>query len=166
MRRLVLGALLVVGARSALAQSRVTLAAPLPAGARVRVTQSDSGSRFRNGIQARVVAMRGDTLVVAVDRAETVAVPLTRDTRVELFRGRRRRPLRGFLMGAGTCAAIGAAVGAIMPDDPPGEFTIGRGDRAAILGGALGIVGGVIGLIAGAAGDDVWQPVAVPVDGR
>ena len=166
MRRVVVGAILVLGARSALGQTRVTLAPPLPAGARVRVTQSDAGSRFGRGMQARVVDVRGDTMVIALDRAETVAVPLTRDTRVELFRGRRRRPLRGFLMSAGTCAAIGAVVGLLMPDEPRNDFDLGRGDRAAILGGALGIVGGVIGLIAGAVGEDAWQPVAVQVDAR
>jgi hypothetical protein len=51
----------------------------------------------------------------------------------------------GILIGGGVGACLGFALG----DDPPHIVSFTAGQKALVLGGALGVAGGLIGLIAG-----------------
>ncbi len=138
-------------------------------GQRVRVTVP----RYEFArVVGTVVDIRPDTLYVRwaqrrfVGSRETrwdsvtSAVPIAAIERLEVSQGRRSRWLLGLGLGVAVGGATGALVGYASGDDESGFLQFSAGDKAVMLGVALGAVGGVVGLVTGALSrGDRWQEV-------
>jgi hypothetical protein len=141
-----------------------TVEAPVP-GARVRVTAPSIAINHR---PAYLVARRGDTLHVLLRGPDTVAVPVSAITRLEVSRGTRRPWARDGLVGlaaGATLGFVGAAVFVENRQDCTGRALCGNERGFAMFGMSLvgGIGGGVLGVIVGASSPvDRWAPV--PLD--
>jgi hypothetical protein len=127
-----------------------------------------------------VVAYRGDTLLLRRAiwyGAETTAVALGDADRLEVSVGKRRRVLKGALLGLTGGGAAGAVLGAATHSDAPSRcyhegrqvpcifnLNFGRGFSAMVGGVFGGAVGLVTGLAVGARQVDRWE--AVPLARR
>jgi len=116
-------------------------------GDRVRITGGTTSGEFT------FLTREGDTLVLRKAMGvDTLRVPLSsigslavRRSRTS-GRGAARGAGIGFLIGGGT----GALIGLMSGDDPPGFMSFSAGEKAVVLGGALGLLGTLIGVIGGA----------------
>lgn len=167
--RYAVGTTLLLAASHAAAQRPATDTLPV-AGARVRVSAPPS-----RRVVGTVLAYRADTLLLGRPNrsaAETTAVPLAAVRRLEVSVGKRRRLLKGALVGLTGGAAAGALLGAVTYSDAPsrcyrgGEevpcfisLDFGRGFSAMAGGVLVGAAGLVIGLAVGARRVDRWEAV-------
>ena len=123
----------------------------LPLGARVRVATGRTGARTVGNL-ARV---QTDTLLIAVEGATTLSVPLRSVTSLEVSRGRALG--RGAAIGAGIGAAVGGGLGFLVKarlgeTEASPEFW-----KIPLVGAALvGTVGALAGL---AAAPERWTSV-------
>lgn len=154
-----------LGAQEAPDAAGVTVAS----GDRVRVLSPALGTRR---VEARVLAVRGDTLVLSGalgpgGRAETALVPVPSVHTLDVYRGTKSNAWKGAKIGAGVGAALGLIVGiAAMAEDTscqPGEwcidFDVGpEAIPAGMLG--FGFLGGLLGTGIGALSrSDRWESV-------
>ena len=114
-------------------------------GDRIRITSAQNA--LENRI-AHVLSIRGDSLLLLVAPAETLAVARAGVTRLEVNTGRRNYPLRGAAIGA----LIGLASGVIMWsawNDHQGGCCPTKGARMFVTGVGLGVPGLLIGSFLG-----------------
>lgn len=121
---------------------------PVPPGSRIRVTSPMLGDARRIGT---VVTFHTDTLVFQpAGSRDSVAIPASALTRLEVSAGRRRPILKGmgigFLVGAATGVILGFASG----DSENGWWDWTAEQKAGIGGAVLGSVGAVAGGVIGA----------------
>jgi hypothetical protein len=131
----------------------------LPPGARVRVTAPAYGSARQVGT---VLALRGDTLVLqTAANPDTLLLPWSGVTGLEVSRGRRRQVREGIGFGFLAGAAFGMLIGLADGDDPPDSFiAFSAGEKALFAGAVLGGIGAVVGGVLGAASPtDRWERV-------
>lgn len=167
--RLALGCLLVcIPSADAAAQTGAIPA--LPAGLRVRVT---STALQPSPLVATVIGQRADTLFVRGDRRpDSVAVPATGISLLEVSRGFHSRTIKGLVIGAITGTALGAvsSYATFKKPDPCTTFVgcNGSGIESRSAATALGgVAGGIVGALVGAAVGAVvrveeWQFLALP----
>jgi len=135
-------------------------AAGAPAiGTRTRITSPALGPGRR---VATVVGYRGDTLVLRPEGTrDSVGVPLTDVTRLDVSLGRQTHVRKGLLVGLLGGAAVGAVAAYAAYDEHPCEANqliclgpmYSRGQET-LLGGALGgLLGAAVGGVAGA----IWR---------
>jgi len=115
-------------------------------GDRIRITAARKALHNRT---ARVLRVRGDSLILQVAPAETLAVALAGVTRLDVSTGRSRNALRGAGIGALIGVASGAVMGYASGDDDRGWYSLSAADKAVVYGAALGVPGVVIGLVVG-----------------
>jgi hypothetical protein len=140
-------------------------------GDRVRVLSPALGTER---VEARVIALRGDTLVLSGalgpgGRAETALVPISSVHTLDVSRGTASNAWKGAKIGAGIGAALGLVVGiAAMAEDTscqPGEWCLDVDIGAeAIPVGMLGfgLFGGLVGTGIGALSrSERWESVPV-----
>jgi hypothetical protein len=139
-----------------------TVEAPAP-GDRVRVTAPSVGINRR---PAHLVTRRGDTLHLLLRGGpDTVAIPVSAITRLEVSRGTHRPWARNGLVGLVAGAALGVVGAAMFVEDRQnceGIGLCGEEKGFAMFGMGLvgGITGGVVGVIVGASRPvDRWAPV-------
>ncbi|MFL5620320.1 MAG: hypothetical protein ACJ79A_18245 [Gemmatimonadaceae bacterium] len=117
---------------------------------------------------ATVVAHTADTLLVRwPEFANTVAVPLSEISRLEVSTGRHRNVVKGMVLGTVGVGTAGALLGAISYKPCTSNCFLApsdRGESAAVGGIVGGTLGLVIGTLAGLVSHDTWQ--RVPLDGR
>lgn len=134
-------AALLIAMPPAIAESQM-----VPEGSRIRIAASRLGDK---PVLATVVEIGADTVVIRpADRPVSTVVPRSEITSLQMSEGTRRPilkyALRGFLIGAGT----GAVIGAVTYDDDTGYwcmFACSRASNAALSG----VLGGVVGMVAG-----------------
>jgi hypothetical protein len=148
-------ALLALPCTSALAQ-----APELARGSRVQVT---SPSHAANRLVGTVLSTNGDTLVLAVAGiTESIRLPWSGLTEVQVSRGQRRHVGEGMLMGGAIGVGLGVLLGLASGDDDPGILALSAGDKAAIGGVLFGVVGlGIGGLIGARSTRERWEQVAL-----
>lgn len=150
-------------------------------GARVRITAPAALTPSRR--EGRLLAFRNDTLRLVLegrrdalaDSPDTVALPSSQITSLELSGGKHAATLKGLGFGALAGVTIGALAGAVSYRSPicaayracDASLVSGR-DGAALVGG---IVGGLAGLaIGGVAGalhvSERWERMSLPRTGR
>ncbi len=140
---------------------------PFTPGAHIRYALSGGGqARYT----ARVIRLRGDTLIVRLDGATSAAaVPLASVRRFELSDGWHRHTARGALIGALAGMTAGTAIAAVtfhQSDDQGDPFAnMWNGLAAAWTGLLLGTtVGGGVGAAIGYADyDEHWRSQALPL---
>jgi hypothetical protein len=165
--------------RSLSALVPLLLAAPAPAalvaqetsdlglsrGDRVRVTAPLAALERRT---AQFIARRGDTLQLRFgELADTLAIPVSAITRLEVSRGTYRPWVRRGLIGLFAGAALGVASAAMFVEDRQctgGAITYGCGEEKGYAMAGMGIVGGLVGGAFGASVGarrpvDRWEPV-------
>jgi hypothetical protein len=116
---------------------------------RVRVTAPSIAINRR---PAYVVASRADTLHLRLaDRADTVAVPVSAITLLELSRGTHRPWARDGLVGLLTGASLGVLGAALFVQNEQNcqGRGFGCGEEKGWAMGGLGIIGGVVGTVTG-----------------
>ena len=143
------------------AQSTTSLATPIAAGTRVRV----SAVQRRNAITGVVVSHSADSLVVKSDKdSSTVALASAQVAQVDVSRGRRTKKLKGAAIGLLSGASIGALVGYATYKEPPcrtsGGFCFDFGPEFEAAAGAtmLGAVGVLVGTVVGSFEREQWRP--------
>lgn len=152
--RLLLPAIfLLAGAAPLLAQSSAGTAV----GERVRIRTAQEPDLWRHG------TLRGateDSLLIELEGAGTVTLPVTKVNRLEMSLGRRNRAGAGAAIGFGVGLGLGLLVGGIAASsDCFGCADAGAGAFLS-AGLLLGGLGAGIGLLAGAASSsEGWQPV-------
>jgi len=125
-------------------------------GDRIRITSA------RNALEnriAHVLSIRGDSLLLLVAPAETLAVARAGVTRLEVNTGRRNYPLQGAAIGA----LIGVTAGVVMGyAGQVGRFS--AGGMAIVYGVGLGVSGLAIGSAVGARKlSDRWTSVPLGI---
>lgn len=124
----------------------------LEPGTRVRVIV-DAGRRYgedRYTVRVgSVLGMQGDTMLLAGDRGDTLLVPFSAVTRLQVSRGLRRTAREGAGIGAGIGILAGAWIGANYPKcSDPGE-ALCRAWTGLLGAGAGGVTVGAVGALAG-----------------
>jgi hypothetical protein len=156
--------------RSALLAISAFMLVPLGAVSSQAVLQVESGDRIRitarqnmlDNQTARVLSVSGDSLLLRIAPAETLAVALAGVTRLEVSTGRRTHTRRGLGMGALIGVTSGALLGYASGDDKRGWccFFLTAEEKALVYGTGLGVTGLVIGAIVGATRvSDRWTSV-------
>ncbi len=153
-----------------------TAQVPLRPGERVRVTGHFFCQPFYNcvgGLPQRYVgtflSWKADTLVVQ-SNGDTLSVPVSLVTRLDVSRGRKTNTGEGAVIGLLVGGVVGAVIGYASYEEckPQGKFfscIADLGPEYAALGGAvvIGLVGGVVGALIGASSrTDRWR--AVPLN--
>jgi hypothetical protein len=137
-----------------------------PAGARVRVKQSEYGAGWLEG---KLIELSADSAAIALTRtADTVRFATGRLVPVEVSQGLRARSGKGALLGLGIGAGTGLILGiAASAEDCTGFCPVEVGP-AEIFGVSvlLGGVGAGIGALIGSRSrSERWRPVNVRSDG-
>jgi len=163
--RILCSAALVAPTLSA-AQSPLIPTWPVTAGSRVRISSPVLGDKLQVG---SVLSATSDTLVfLAAKQSTSTAIGTPNIVGMDVARGthtsKMKGSLMGFLLGAGSGAALGAATYK-RPKCDPDVWCLdmfGQGGQAAV-GAILGAVSGtMLGLIIGSRPTENWVPVAVP----
>ena len=136
--------------------------APEPAvapGTRVRITVPGEARRV-----GTVVAIVGDTLVAQWERGGARGVALSQLSRLEVSRGRHRRPWRGAGLGLALGATVGAVVGAATYEGCEGRANCmelgGPGTNAVAAALVIGVAGAAVGGVLGASRPtEAWRSV-------
>jgi len=163
--RILCSAALVAPTLSA-AQAPLIPSWPVTAGSRVRISSPTLGDKMQTGA---VLSATSDTLIflaakqstsTAIGTPNIVGIDVARGTHTSKVKG----ALLGFVLGAGSGAALGAATYK-RPRCNPDVWCFdmfGQGGQAAV-GAVMGAVSGtLVGLIIGSRPRDNWVPVAVP----
>ena len=161
-RRTIRGAAIAALSLAAPLTARAQTPAPLAAGSRVRVTIRDA---YPGRTTGTLLALGADTLRYRPDGDSASRVVLLGQVKqLEISRGVHRHTWQGFLTGAVAGAFTGVVIGYASGDDPKQSFlSYTRGDKAGILGAALGVIGGGVGTIIGFAHrSEAWQRVQPP----
>lgn len=111
---------------------------PVRIGDRARITAPSLAS---SPLIATVADERLDHVLLRLTGGETVVVPYTSITRLEVSRGVHPHMLKGAVAGAVGGAVVGGVVGA--RSDDKGSLALGRGGLVAV-GAAMGSAGGVV----------------------
>ena len=126
-------------------------------GDRIRITSAQNA--LENRI-AHVLSIRGDSLLLLVAPAETLAVARAAVTRLEVNTGRRNYPLRGAGMGLLIGFASGALIGLAGGDGYYGK----AGEMALFYAVPMTIPGVVVGSVVGTLKfSDRWTSVPLGV---
>ena len=158
-------ALIIVGlfvtADAVVAQS--TASWPPPAGIRVRVESQVLGAQKHTGT---LVSANADSIVLRpVQLSNSIGLPTTSVSRMEVVTGTHTRRVKGMLMGLALAGGTGFALAAATwkkPKDCCFVMDFGRWGDAAFIGGFTGILGALGGFIAGSFATETWQAVDVP----
>ena len=145
------------------AQSTTSLATPIAAGTRVRVSAVQLG----DAITGVVVTHSADTLVVKADGdSGTIALPTAQMARLEISRGKHTQKLKGARIGYLSGAALGAMAGYATYEDPHCRaedwicIDFGPGFDAAVGATFLGAVGALVGTLVGNHEREQWRPAS------
>jgi hypothetical protein len=127
-------------------------ATPITVGTKVRLR---APTLFSGRIEGMVIETNESSLLIGVNDRVPLRVSRQAITQLEVSMGRRRRPLKGMIVGAG----IGAAVYAIAGVSYQGDASASASEWAHFLG--LGMLGGAAwGAGIGALiNSDRWSPV-------
>jgi hypothetical protein len=148
----------------AAAQANLSSNWPIEAGSRVRISSPVFGNKQQTG---SVVSATSDTLVFMPSKQSTsTAISTPNIVELEVARGTHTSKLKGallgFLLGAGSGAAIGSATYRA-PNCTDFCFDMFGRDGNIAVGAVLGGLGGTItGLLIGSRHSDTWETVAVP----
>lgn len=162
-RSLVASLLLVLGARSASAQSPKVAISDLLPNERLQLSSTTVG--VERSEKVKVVRAGGDTLWVARRSGDTAIPLLVREVRSAKVARGKRTSWAGTVLGGMVGAVAGFAVGALscsaLPCSGGGE---GMDAYIRVLAGFVG--GAVGGSKLGYGPHDVWVPVALPARDR
>ena len=158
-------ALIIVGlfvtADAVIAQS--TASWPPPAGIRVRVESQVLGAQKHTGT---LVSANADSIVLRpVQLSNSIGLPTTAVSRMEVVTGTHTRRIKGTLIGLALAGGTGFALAAATwkkPKECMFCMDFGRWGDAAFVGGFTGILGALGGFIAGSFATETWQAVDVP----
>ena len=160
MSRMLAALLFLMSTRPDVLIGQTSAMAPLQPGARVRVTLA--GEKPRVGI---FVARRADTLIVRwPEFANTISLPLSGISRLDVSTGRHRNVVKGMVLGTVGAGAVGFLVGAAAYQPCTSNCFLAPTSAAesGMVGGiVLGTVGLVVGTLAGLPSRDTWQRVSL-----
>lgn len=128
-------------------------------GARMRVELASAPGQEREGV---FQGLQGDDLLLSwAGGNEIHQVPREDISKIRVYRGQRRRAMRGLAIGAVSGAVAGGFIGLAGGDDH-GFLAFTAGEKAAMGGIALGLLGAAAGLVAGSfIKTDDWALVGV-----
>jgi hypothetical protein len=164
-RLVILISLVIAGVLGSAMASAQASDSPVPApGTRIRVVTA----RPVTSVTGALVASSADTLVLRADKTgDTVSVPLSRVSRLDISRGTRTHKLRGAKIGFFGGMGVGAVTATLIESNARESNCVSFCDFnktfAPIVGAFFGAVGGVIaGTAVGAWPTETWLPFSGP----